>query len=130
MPPPTGNHLSPEVHAKLDKIIQSSVSPLPFNSQAHTILYLVLSNSQKAYAPTWPIDIPDMDECKTLLNDINLKLILESSYRIGEYSAIRERCKWHLMPILAFTHSSQAQFHTKTNLPSPHYPSMFEATER
>ena len=55
------------------------------------------------------------------------------AHSTGEYSEIRKRCEWHLMPILVFTHFSQAEFHkvdNPLNEQSLHFQNIFQATEQ
>jgi len=132
MPPPAD--LSPEAHAQLDEITRSELSGLSLETHASVILNTVLTESVEAYETVWPIHTPNLATCKTYLLDEEIRALLESAHRTGEYSGIRKRREWHLMPILVFTHSSQAEFHKKVdnplNEPSPHFQNILQATER
>jgi len=86
--PPTGN-LSPEVHAKLDEIVQDRLSTLFFELHADFILFTVLGSCMKAYQTDWPSLLAK------LIYGIDVKALLESSHHTGEYCEIRERGKWH-----------------------------------
>ena len=123
--------LSPEAHAQLDEITRSELSGLSLETHASLILSTVLTDSMEAYETVWPIHIPNLATRKTYLLDEEIRALLESAHSTGEYSEIRKRREWHLMPILAFIHSSQAEFHKKVdnplNEPSPHVQSIFEA---
>jgi hypothetical protein len=116
MTPPTDD-LSPEIHATMDHEVQKY--HLSFHPQAAVILYLIIHLCQEFYAKTeWPTRMKphSVDACEELLaSNAEIKSLLESSHRIGQYSEIHRRCKWHLMPILpvVFTHSSPAELHQK-----------------
>jgi len=117
MPPPAD--ISPEAHVQLDQITGSAISACGLSVETHSPLILnnVLTESIAAYKTVWPIHVPNFATCKTYLLDKEIRALLESSYSTGEYSEIRKRREWHLMPILVFTHSSQAEFHKKVIIP-------------
>ena len=113
---------------------RSNLSGVSLETHAAVILFTVLADSVKAYETVWPIDTPKLATCQTYVLGKEIRTLLESSHSTGDYSEIRKRREWHLMPILVFTHSSQAEFHKKVdnpvNEPSPHSRILFEATER
>jgi len=108
--------LSPEIHATLDHNIQKY--HFSFHPQAAVILCLIIHLCQEFYAKTeWPIKPHSVEACEELLaSNADLKSLLERSHRNGQYAEIRRRCKWHLMPILVFTHSSPAELHQKKDV--------------
>ena len=83
------NDLSPEIHATLDHKMQKY--HLSFDTQATVILHLIIHFCQEFYAKTeWPIKPHNLDACEELLaSNAEIKSLLETSHRNGQYSDIR-----------------------------------------
>jgi hypothetical protein len=124
----TMKDLPPNIHAELDAF--NDYSTIDIHSQSHAILFYLFASCRGAYADVWPLDSNTITEeacIDIIVSRKDILDILRTAHATGKYAEIRQRRKWHLTPILVFTHSSSAEFHVKK--PEQMF-SYFEAGQR
>jgi hypothetical protein len=87
--------ISPHIHAQLDQDVDF-LCRLSFDSQAATILSIVINASILAYSNTnWLINPTDVTACENLLaSNQQIRDLLEKAHSSGLYSEIRRRGEW------------------------------------
>jgi hypothetical protein len=93
------NHLTAETHSKLDADLVPILSHIPFDTEADTILCIVLAKCAPSYAVVhWPVRIFDFVAYSEILDrDQGVRDLLRQAHKRGQYTEIRNLHEWQFL---------------------------------